>query len=367
MELKRKLESWLFYGGIEKDRFEHVQTAVRESNLRALKHWSVLVSLFWLYCLLMSLKAADYALCRPAYAVALGCCVLTWLSTRFLIPRVPQALGPCMFFFRLSLLGGGIGIAMCQWNVRSLTMFAVAIVSPSIFVDSTAMSVVVHFVAVLLYMMLGRSVIEPDVYAWGLGNLVLFSVFGILIGNAINKERFERYVFADSATKLADMRHKFAYYDQMTGLKNRRAYSERLERLSKALTRPCCVVMIDVNGLKQMNDSRGHAAGDELILGTAECIRAAFPEAEDAYRLGGDEFCVLLTENASSAQVGVTVLERIARDWKGELVQGVSLACGLASDADAENIEEITKIADQRMYEAKREHYASRGFDRRRR
>ena len=364
---KDKLSRYFLYGGISKEEFWRIRDQVDISNNRALSYWAVLVSFFWIYCLLMSLKAADYAMCRPAYAIALGCCIVTFLCTRFLIPRCPKALLPCMCFFRLSLIGGGIGIALCQWNVRSLTMFAVAIISPSIFVDSTIVSIFVHFVALILYILLGRNVILPEIYSWGLGNYILFSIFGFLIGNAINKERFERYIYADSARKLADMQKKFAYYDQMTGLKNRRAYAEKLERLSDTPVKPSCVVMIDINGLKRMNDSCGHAAGDELIIGTAQCIRAAFPETEDVFRLGGDEFCVILADGTARAEKGLAELDRAASVWKGEYVDGISLALGFASDSDAEEIEAIAGQADARMYEAKRLHYTSNGFDRRKR
>lgn len=229
----KRMKEYLLYGGIKKEEYDQVKKTIARANHKALTYWSALVSFFWIYCLLMSLKAADYAMCRPAYAVALGVCVFSYLCSRFLVTRFPDALALFKFIFRLSLLGGGVGIAVCQWNLRSLTMFAVAIVSPSIFVDSTLSSLIVHFAALILYIVLGKNTISPEIYAWGLGNYILFSIFGFLIGNAINKERFERYVYAESAKKLAEMQTRYAYYDAMTGLKNRRAYEEKLLELAK--------------------------------------------------------------------------------------------------------------------------------------
>lgn len=330
MTFPEKLKSLLLYGGIDREAYRQVKEAVAESNHRALTHWSVLVALFWAFSLLMSLFAEDYRRCRIAYAVSLGFCVLCYLCSRFLIPRVPRALYPCMFLFRLTMLGGGIAIAICQWDVRTLTFCSIAIIAPSIFIDNTVTSVCIHSLDVVAYIIFGRGVIVPDVYSWGLWNFILFSVFGFFIGNAICKERFERYVFADSAKKLADMQTKYAYYDQMTGLKNRRAYAEKLKELEARMPPVCCVVMIDINGLKKMNDTCGHNAGDELIIGTAACLRAAFPGLENIYRTGGDEFCVIAAESAETVRRCVAILLHSAAEWRGQIVQSVSVSCGIA-------------------------------------
>ena len=359
-DYKSKIKCILLYGGISEEAYRRVKEPVAESNRRALEHWSVLVSVFWMYCLLMSIKAADYALCRPAYTAALCVCIFSYLCCRILIPRVPRALPLCMCIFRLSLLGVGIGIALCQWDVRSLTMFTTAIIAPSIFIDNTVTSLIVHAIAVIGYIVLGKNVIVPEIYSWGLGNFILFSIFGLLIGNAINKERFERYFFADSAKELAEMQTKYAYYDQMTGLMNRRAYAERLQQLSEEAAQNVCIVMADINGLKAMNDTRGHEAGDELIIGAAQCLTAAFEKTGTVYRIGGDEFCVILNKSEETVQQCLNRLEEITADWKGQYISGVSLACGVAGKQGYADMDSLVKEADRKMYENKRDYYSHR-------
>lgn len=297
------IKKFLLYGGLEKEEYDQVLEPVAKANHRALTHWSVLVGIFWVYCLLMSLKAADYAMCRPAYIVALSTCIFCFLSSKLLVPRFPNTLFLFKFIFRLSLLGGGIGIAVCQSNLRSLTLFAVAIISPSIFVDSTLSSLAVHCSALIIYMILGRNTISPEIYSWGLSNYILFSIFGFLIGNAINKERFERYEYAESVKKLAEMQMRYAYYDAMTGLKNRRAYEEKLHQLAENPPSEFCIIMADINGLKETNDTIGHDAGDELITGASECLTAAFEGIDTIYRIGGDEFCIVMTGPIEKARI----------------------------------------------------------------
>lgn len=366
-QLLKRTKEYLLYGGLKKEEYDSVKQPVAQANHKALTHWSVLVSFFWIYCLLMSLKAADYAVCRPAYAVALGVCVFSYLCSCFLVTRYPNTLPLFKYIFRLSLLGGGVGIAVCQWNLRSLTMFAVAIVSPSIFIDSTLSSLAVHCSALILYIVLGSNTIAPEIYTWGLGNYILFSIFGFLIGNAINRERFERYVYAESAKKLAEMQKRYAYYDAMTGLKNRRAYEEELYALAKDAPPEFCVVMADINGLKKTNDTIGHDAGDELITAASQCLSAAFEGVDMIYRIGGDEFCIVMNEPIEKAESCIARLMDLASHWNGRYISSVSISTGVASNRDHDSIDAITAEADRKMYECKRNYYISSGHDRRKR
>ena len=367
LRFSEKLRNYLFYGSIRKTEYDRVRRPVAEANHKALTYWSVLVSIFWIYCLLMSLKEPDYARCRPAYITALAICVFSFLCSRFVVTKFPDTLTLFKFIFRLGLLGGGIGIAMCQWDLRSLTLFAVAIISPSIFVDSTLSSLLVHCSALVIYILLGRNVIAPDIYSWGLGNYILFSVFGILIGNAINKERFERYVFAESEKELAGIQKRYAQYDQMTGLKNRRAYEEKLLEFEKDPPHEYCIVMADINGLKTANDSIGHHAGDELITGASGCLTAAFEGVDTIYRIGGDEYCVIMTGPEEKARQCLEHLEELVLHWKGRYNDRLFLSTGIASNRDYNSIEEIMAEADKAMYECKRDFYRSTGRDRRKR
>ena len=361
------IKNHMLYGGISKEEYDQVRKPVAEANHKALTYWSVLVSFFWTYCLVMSLNAEDYAMCRPAYAISLGACILIFVCSRLIVTRFPDTLSLFRFIFRLSLLGGGVGIAVCQPNLRSLTMFAVAIISPSIFIDSTLSSFLVHLIALILYIFLGKDTISPDIYSWGLGNYILFSVFGFLIGNAINKERFERYVFAESEKKLVEEQKRYAYYDQLTGLKNRRSYEERLLELAKDPPPEYCIIIADINGLKQVNDAIGHVAGDELITGASECLTAVFDGAGTIYRTGGDEFCIVMTGTAEQARLLLAQLENVVSQWKGSYNSSLSISSGAASNRDHDSIEAIIAEADKNMYEYKRNYYMNNNVDRRRR
>ena len=160
--------------------------------------------------------------------------------------------------------------------------------------------------------------------------------------------------------------------DPLTGLRNRYAYSRALKDYADAGVLPAdfAVYSIDINGLKIVNDTMGHEAGDELIRGAAECISAVFGGACSSYRTGGDEFVILAAQaDPERAEAALGRLKEKADAWRGSGGQKLSLAAGYALGRDNPelNAEELVRRSDLAMYASKAEYYQSSGRDRRRR
>ena len=192
--------------------------------------------------------------------------------------------------------------------------------------------------------------ITVDATEDGVPNLVIYT-----IRNVDEDKRREENLIRISMT------------DEMTRLNNRRSYDEDLKELRKGRLADTFVLFsIDINGLKKANDTKGHAAGDELIKGAANCLTLAVGNKGKVYRTGGDEFMVIsYMENPELLR---DAIKAKTRDWKGNYTKELNFAVGYASlseNPDA-SIDDLEHLADTRMYEDKSEFYKQHENDRRR-
>ncbi|MBQ0051811.1 MAG: diguanylate cyclase [Treponema sp.] len=156
--------------------------------------------------------------------------------------------------------------------------------------------------------------------------------------------------------------------DEMTGLNNRRAYEDDIYAHDDTPTEDEFIyVSIDVNGLKVVNDTKGHLAGDELIVGASQCMKDVLGPYGSLYRIGGDEFVAILLTNTSRILEILSDFDLAISNWKGELIDGISVSYGWVNkqEAPSASTRELGAIAEARMYEAKTAHYRKIGVDRR--
>lgn len=158
----------------------------------------------------------------------------------------------------------------------------------------------------------------------------------------------------------SDMIHAMALTDYLTGLYNRTAFAEHKKLFYNAMIEqqiPIGVIQFDVNNLKYMNDTFGHEKGDELIKLTAEGLKNSFQRFGRCYRMGGDEFLVVLTGNDPEAdyRLGIQLLHSYCEeinqtnmsDFSFEVAHGFVLSKGQV-------LEDVIKEADGKMYHNKR-------------
>jgi diguanylate cyclase (GGDEF)-like protein len=171
-----------------------------------------------------------------------------------------------------------------------------------------------------------------------------------LIGEIAERIRMEELV-----------RHQ-ATHDALTGLPNRLLFRERLEAAIASAETPCALAYIDIDGFKGVNDSEGHAAGDELLKAIAGRIDARTRDSDTVARLGGDEFAVLLhgTPDGPSALSRCQVLcDALAEPYTldvGErsLLVNVGASIGVTLFKEGAEYDDVVIAADVAMYVAKR-------------
>ena len=364
--LKKLIKEILFFS-FSRDEREKIIPKILDVNLKYIRIWEVVELLYWAYCMLMTLREADFLLCRDIYLAAFIVCLIVTGVTCFFTIKQRRAILTCALILQLAILFPGVFIARYM-APKIIVIFASALIVPVMFITTTLSTILVLLANVILLIMVGTPGMEPETFKWTLTNLIIFSSIGTVIGHFVNKDRFERYMIAEKAVqlaesnaRLAELQRRNAYYDQMTGLQNRRAYSEKLDQLALALPADCCIIMADINGLKKTNDTIGHEGGDELIVGTAECLRQSFPGVDSIYRIGGDEFCVVLNSDEEGATECLRRLEEISRAWKGKYIDGISVSYGFARANEFPDLDSMQKAADERMYSFKNNYYLTIG------
>lgn len=159
-----------------------------------------------------------------------------------------------------------------------------------------------------------------------------------------------------------EVQAKLAYLDVMTNIGNRAAFALRQEQ-DKAGCGPIAYLMMDINNLKETNDSYGHSAGDKIIIRAARCLKDAVGSEGDCYRLGGDEFVVRLAgvSESEAKECLARVYELIGREnEKSELKLSIAGGCAW-TDAPQKDLDALLAQADAIMYSEKQKAKAGRG------
>ncbi|OYU45656.1 MAG: histidine kinase [Burkholderiales bacterium PBB4] len=158
-------------------------------------------------------------------------------------------------------------------------------------------------------------------------------------------------------------------HDPLTRLRNRAFYVEELNRITRKGPWPLSIVAMDLNGLKNVNDSQGHAAGDAMLRRAGEVLAKAAGDQHPLCmaRIGGDEFVALMPGCDERAAIGLkerieSLLELNNQFYPG---QKLSLALGIASCHGAGDVEAALHTADQAMFAAKKHHYEIHNLERR--
>jgi diguanylate cyclase (GGDEF)-like protein len=164
-----------------------------------------------------------------------------------------------------------------------------------------------------------------------------------------------------TALMRSDIEHRGeALIDQLTGMLNRNALSRRIEELSqqsRITGAPIGAIIGDVDGFKSVNDGSGHAVGDAVLKDIAYTLRKQFRAFESAYRLGGDEFLILLpgADLAQTYQHAQRLRRAVAAETVGDGLH-VTMSFGVAASRQSVTFdyETVSSEADAALYEAKR-------------
>lgn len=257
-------------------------------------------------------------------------------------------------------LAGGLGLVAGLWGVNAFVETEVfyCVVAPVFvalvaLVSANCLTSVPRAAIAAMVGALGPLVVKMLLFP----NLGIRSMAVMLVLIGLLQARLVLAKFADTV-KMLTLQHDIAQLaeaDPLTSLKNRRAFTASLEDLLATGT-PLTVAMIDLDGFKMANDTYGHHAGDAVLVGVAERMRAVAGDALCIARLGGDEFALVL-DGESDAVGRIEALRALIAlpHSVGDAIVSVPASIGVAhSSANTTSVSALMQAADRSLYAEKR-------------
>lgn len=149
-----------------------------------------------------------------------------------------------------------------------------------------------------------------------------------------------------------------SYIDELTKLHNRKSYNERIEELislKKRYETPFSIIMYDIDNFKSINDTYGHKVGDNVLIKMSELIRSLLRESDYIFRIGGEEFIILLTE--TNLESAIAVSTKICKSVEENLMHitnnPITISIGLSEVNESDSEDTIFKRVDELLYKSK--------------
>lgn len=187
-------------------------------------------------------------------------------------------------------------------------------------------------------------------------NPSLFSQIGVLCFFVILFAFAIKNIAADIESRRKEaLLRQMAYMDLLTGLPNRNAFEKKMELFRKEQWLRPTIIIMDINGLKEINDTYGHRSGDVAIISLADLIKECFMADADIFRIGGDEFCIIMQEiTEADLHRRLNLFDERCAEKNRELEIPVFAAVGWRIKEEGEDIEKAFGKADEKMYESKK-------------
>lgn len=356
MDSAVKIKNILLFGDPEKRSLADIDEEIGENNRASVRVFSLIASV-----VLMGLAAASFLVptlkdFQPLYIMGFFVVFTIYVLVKGPARKNHRLTTGLMYIFTgfLFLLGIFMG-TIAGPNELTATYIALLLTVPQMFVDRPSRFISMIFGSVVIFVVMVFRFKNPVTWSSDIVNAITFSFLSSACCAYNMKIKIERMRLENTVRYMAET-------DQLTNLKNRNSYEQRLmsNDILKASSIYC--VYVDVNGLHELNDTEGHAAGDRMLQYVATVMQNLFGK-NDTYRIGGDEFIAMGTGRDAEE-----IQEMIQRMKIAVEVAGYHIAVGMDYRSKTElALNDLVQQAEIRMYQDKSEFYQTSGKERRKR
>ena len=347
------MRDFLLYGGLTREEYRQIGGEIQNGNRKGLLVFTAVVSVFLIVMYALSFASQSISYNRYLY---LGAALVTgavFMAAKFLSGRHPRVLSVCIYVFISVLYIFGIALGTIS-NTDQLTVTFIAglLTAPLLFTDYPVRMAACTGVFVLAFIPVVCLTKTGYVRTIDIVNVVMFGAMSMIISTYMMRVKCQRILYEQRALTLSQT-------DGLTGLNNRNLYEQSLPGYPARCKENLSCVFVDVDGLHELNNTRGHAAGDRMLRFVAEEMRRRFGGAH-TYRIGGDEFVAFVPDCREEA------LSKELADLH-RCVEGASyhISVGCVTEK-RENIHmtDMIRDAETHMYQAKKQYYAEKGITR---
>lgn len=343
----------LFYAGMSQEEYKLIRNDVQEENRKSLLTFSAITVVFLLIMFFVSFVSKDVEANRCVYLF-----VMIVTAIMFAVAYLNKhgnyvILLVDIYAFVILLFSFGIVLGtVTRPDEQTVTFVALLLTVPLLFTDRPVRMAICILIAIISFIITAIFVKEDYVLVADIIDVTVFGTISAIVCTYMMSLKCQRFLYARKVSILSET-------DLLTGLFNRNSYEQKLKTYASCNQVLSCVY-IDVNGLHELNNTRGHAAGDKMLQFVGKTLQKEFGE-RNSFRIGGDEFVVLVTDEKEEViQAKIDRVQVLVEEKSYHVSIGYSV--GNTSETD---ISLLISTAEKRMYEAKQLFYQQRGVDRR--
>lgn len=346
----------LFAKRVSNEQWRQIYPSIARENCKSIEVVSLAIMTALVVMLLVSFINEQARGNLALYAMALASVLAIYLVTRHTSPANEKAIGFLMYLLiSLCLVYAAMLGTVFNPNQNACTFPAFILAVSVFFTDKFTRMIVCIAIHTFFFVCMTLLFVDPAFVASDIINSCVFAAAGIFVSFHQFGVKTQRAI---AELRLAELSEK----DLLTGVKNRNSFELALDGYPDKCQQALGCVYLDLNGLHELNDSKGHASGDAMLKYVGAALREELGE-ENTYRIGGDEFVAfVLDPNEGELERRAAAISRMVEE------ASYHVSIGVARDLQPKiDMKSLLKRAELAMYDSKRRYYQQEGIDRRRR
>lgn len=336
-----------------REEYDQISGEIQSSNRKNLLVYTAVAGVYLICMYFLSFFSGSISANRYVYLGATLVVAAIFAAAKCLSQKHPQVLLVCIYVFISVLYTFGIVLGTISNTDQLAVTFVVALIAvPLLFTDRPVRMVPSIGVFILAFMPVVFLTKTGYVRTIDIIDVAMFGTMSMIISTYMMRVKCQRTLFEQRALMLSQT-------DVLTGLNNRNLYERSLPGYPARCKENLSCVFVDVDGLHELNNTRGHTAGDEMLRFVAEEMRRRFG-GEHTYRIGGDEFVAFVPDCPEAALA--EELGDLCQSVEGE---GYHISVGCVTEKRGQiDMTDVIRDAETHMYQAKKQYYAEKGITR---